>query len=314
MTQQNNPSTSKSKEAVYRVAGIILVAALVVVSFYLFLAIRLGAWQMYALAGIIALFVIDNGIAMIAINKGEKDRGAWMVIIGMMFVFPAAVLLIDGISVIFGLVLFALVGTVSTQTLDKEQARQANFIALAIGFATALLDLMPLDYRLLVPEIQAFVPAITGVILLTVAFFAIRQSRQNIREFWNSSIRNRLTAVIVASSLVPVLILSGVLGWTVYAQVRASLIQDTFDRLDAIEEIKTSELESYIAERKGDMETLSDTLGSLINETLQKMEAFNTLKRDQILLLFQTWDADVRDVASDPGVIAGMRDLANGFQ
>ena len=49
-------------------------------------------------------------------------------------------------------------------------------------------------------------------------------------------------------------------------------------------------------------------------EAQAKMEAVDALKHDQIIRLFQVWDADVRDVASDPGVVVGMRDLANGFQ
>ena len=313
-SQKNNNVAGKTLASINRVATIILGAALAVVAFYLFLAIQLGAWQMYALSAIIAGFAIANALAIIAIRKGNSERGSWTIIIGMMVIFPAAVLLIDGISVIFGAALFALVATVSTQTLSAKKARRANIYAAIVGVLTAFLGLLSLDYRLLVPEIQAFVPAITVVIVVIVAFFTIRQSWGAIVTFWRTSIRNRLTTIILITALAPVLLISGILGVTTYTQVRETLTQTTFDRLDAIQSIKIEQLDRYFNERSSDMAALKETIEALRKEAFTQINAVTTLKESNIARLFEDWSADVRDVALDSGVIQGLQGLSNGFE
>ena len=321
MTQlDNSPSEeqvveeTKSIDSIFRVASIVLGAALVVVVFYLFLAWQLGAWQMYTLTAVIAAFATLNFMAMRMIRSGRPDTGGWMIAIGLMVVFPFAALLIASISVIFGIVLIALTVVVTTQMLPPDQARRANIIAVVTGLITATLDLFPLNYRLFVPEIQTFVPAITGVMLVVFAFFAIRQSWGNIVTYWEESIRNRLIILIVGAAVIPTLLVSIILGATTYTQVRSALLEDTFDKLTAVETIKLTQMENYIAERKGDMAALGEVMGSLLGDSLSKLETINALKHREIVRLFEDWDADVRDVASDPGVVAGIEEMSLGFQ
>ena len=304
----------KSTSDILRVAAIIFGAALVVLGFYIFLAWQLGAWQMVSLAGVIAIFVAITALAMRKIRGGQPETGSWMIIIGIMAVFPAATLLIANISVIFGLVLIILTFSVASQTLPDKQSRRANLIGIGLGILTALLDLLPLNYRLVVKEIQTFVPAITSVIVIVMIFFAVRQSWDDITNYMQSSIRNRLTVIVVGSAIIPVVLISIFLGWVTYTQVRNTLTQDAFDKLEAVQTIKANQIASYMSERQSDMVSLSDTVGSLLVETEAKMNAINSLKRDQIVQLFKPWDADARDVASDPGVVAGVIDMTAGFQ
>jgi methyl-accepting chemotaxis protein len=137
---------------------------------------------------------------------------------------------------------------------------------------------------------------------------------RRLSQFWRSSIRNRLAAIVVGSSIIPVLLISIFLGWITFVQVREALIRDTFDRLSAIEAIKLSQLQGYFDERQSDMEALRETVEALRDNAFDRITAVNTLKRANIARLFEDWSADVRDVASDPGVVAGMADLASGFQ
>lgn len=137
---------------------------------------------------------------------------------------------------------------------------------------------------------------------------------RRLSQFWRSSIRNRLTAIVVGSSIIPVLLISIFLGWITFAQVRDALVRDTFDRLSAIETIKLSQLQGYFDERQSDMEALRETVEALRDNAFDRITAVNTLKRANIARLFEDWSADVRDVASDPGVVTGMSDLAAGFQ
>ena len=299
---------------VFRAAAIILISALVVLAFYIFLALQLKAWQMTALASVIAVFAAATILAIGLIRGGRQNTGSWIIIIGMLAVFPAATLLIANIGVIFGAVLFILTFSVAAQTLPSKQARRANLLGVVVGTLTALLELLPLDYRLLVPQIQTFVPAITVVIVLVTIFFTVRQSWGDIANFMQSSIRNRLTVIVVGSAIIPVVLISIFLGWVTYVQVRNALSQDAFDKLAAVQAIKANQISGYLSERRSDMVALSDTVGSLLVEAEAKMSAVNSLKHDQIAQLFKTWDADVRDVASDPGLVAGVIDMTAGFQ
>ena len=146
---------------------------------------------------------------------------------------------------------------------------------------------------------------------LLVAFFLLRE---NISAFWRASIRNRLTAIVIGAAIIPVLITSIILGATTYTQVRNALVKEAFEKLAAVQKIKSNQLVAYQDEREADMTALSTTMDALFTESISKLEAINTLKHSEILHLYEDWDADVRDVASDPGVVTGIENLALGFQ
>ena len=132
--------------------------------------------------------------------------------------------------------------------------------------------------------------------------------------FLQASIRNRLTAIVIGAAIIPVVLISIVLGWATYVQVSNALTKDAFDKLAAVQQIKVNQVTNYLSERQGDMVTLRETTAALRQAAIAKLEAINNLKRDQIFNAFQVWDADVRDVASDPGVISGVLDLEAGFK
>lgn len=209
MTQSNLLSPEKITEApqdkmakTFRVAVIMLAAAFSVEAFYLFLAFQMGAWQMYALAGVIAFFCILNIIALPVIRRGHLEAGSWLMVVGMLLVFPAAGALISNIGIIFGGALILLTVTVAGQTLPENQARIATVASILLGFLTAGLDFAGLNYRLFVPEIQIFIPVITVVILLVMIVFIFFQYRETI----NSSLRLKITIwmgmiLLVASTI-----------------------------------------------------------------------------------------------------------------
>jgi len=84
------------------------------------------------------------------------------------------------------------------------------------------------------------------------------------------SIRNKLLVSLLVLALIPLIIL----GVAVYITASNALMTDAFDALEAVRE----------------------------------------LKRTEITRLFQVWDNDILDVSSDPTVVAGMVDLAAGFK
>lgn len=199
----------KEAGSVLRIAVIILVAAFMVEAFYIFLALQMGVWQMYALAGVIAVFCVLNLIAVGIIRNGKSAAGSWLIILGILFVFPAAGALISNTGLILGGTLIMLTVLVANQTLPAKQARNVMIVSIALGILTALLDSSGLEYRLFVPAIQAFIPSITGAILLVMIFFAVRQSWSIVATslrlkitVWTGAIITILSVILIAYSTI----------------------------------------------------------------------------------------------------------------
>lgn len=186
-----------------RVAVIMLVAAFIVEAFYIFLAVQISAWQMYALAAVIAFFCLMNIIALWFIWRGSLGTGIWLIIIGMLIVFPAAGALISNIGIIFGGALVLLTMIVAAQTLPDIQVRTAFIASVIFGLFTAGLDVIGLNYRLFVPQIQVFIPAITTLILLVMLGFIFLQYR--------TAINAKLQLKIIIWVGLMLLVISGIL-------------------------------------------------------------------------------------------------------
>lgn len=200
LTPETSAATKEQKiSTVFRVAAIMLIAAFTVEAFYLFLAFQMGAWQMYALAGVIAVFCVINVIALRVIKKGHTETGGWLMVIGMLLVFPAASALIANIGIIFGGALIMLTIVVAGQTLPGNQARTAIIAGIVVGILAAAFDYIGLEYRLFVPEIQIFIPVITAIILLVMIGFVFFQFR-------NYSLQTKFLVSILASTGISVMI------------------------------------------------------------------------------------------------------------
>lgn len=314
-----NTPTPKRDEAQERrtfiIAVVFLVAILVNFVMSLSLGFQSGDWQQFARAGTVLVFGVMTIIAITHIRRGSTETGIWLIISGFLFFLISTALLLAGFGLILGLIELALAGAVAPLGLPKEKRSRAFIFTITAAAITYGLDFLPLNYRLPAPAFMAVaLPVIAALVILVIAILVIHMNWESIVNFLQSSIRNRLTAIVVGAAIIPVVLISLFLGWVTYVQVRNALTQDAFDKLAAVQQIKAIQITSYMAERQGDMMALSDTMGSLLTEAFAKMSAINSVKRDQILQLFKTWDADVRDVASDPGVVAGMRDLASGYQ
>ncbi|GAB4397460.1 MAG: hypothetical protein OHK0052_19770 [Anaerolineales bacterium] len=187
-----------------RVAVIMLAAAFIVEAFYIFLSVQMSAWQMYALSAVIAVFCLINIVALGFIRRGLLQTGSWLIVIGMLIVFPAAGALISNIGLIFGGALVLLTVMVAGQTLSGVQARNAILASIFLGLFTAGLDVIGLNYRLFVPEIQVFIPVITAVILLVMIAFIFLQYREaiNARLQLKITIWVGLILLVISTSLV----------------------------------------------------------------------------------------------------------------
>ncbi|MFQ5615067.1 MAG: GAF domain-containing protein, partial [Anaerolineales bacterium] len=196
MTISNPDSHSEAiiqPGSVFRIAVILLGAAIAVIPFELFLAFQLGAWQMFAAAG--ALFAFGAAI-LISIGLIRRDRpglGIGIILAGIMVIFPVASSLIADLGLVFGLTLVLVNSTIAAQTLPPKYIRRVILVSLAAGVATLLLDMFGGDYRLVVPVFQSFIQ-----VAATIALLGILIGRQ----FLNYSLRTKILVTLIGVAII----------------------------------------------------------------------------------------------------------------
>jgi len=185
----------------FRITLIGLPAASVAASFYLYLGLTNGAWQLYAWSADIWLLALVLLISIILIRRDRMSSGVWLFLIAISTTFIAAVALIEGIGLLVGASIAILLSVIASQTLSGKAINRANVLGVVSGVAAVLLDLFGPSYRLPQPEpIRVFLPGILGVVILLYGFMAIRQ-------FGNYSLRTKLLLGFVG-----ILVLAGLFG------------------------------------------------------------------------------------------------------
>ncbi len=130
----------------------------------------------------------------------------------------------------------------------------------------------------------------------------------------NRSIGAQFRLVSTLLAIVPVLVVTILLAWYSIDRAGQALQQVIFDELQALREDKAATLQSTFRERQNDMAVLLETVDALRQAAIDKFAAVNRTKTAALVRLFGDWDADVRDVASDPDIIKGTVDLAAAFK
>ena len=146
-----------------------------------------------------------------------------------------AVFILTGLAFVSILFIISLSLILIFGVMPKTSRRWAMIATVVSIIIITIIDIWDPAYRL--PSsastsnfVYILIPLI-GVGLL-VAFFLLRE---NISAFWRSSVRNRLTAIVILASVIPALLVSITLGVAIYKQVRSALLNNTFDKLGANE-------------------------------------------------------------------------------
>jgi len=243
--------TSKKNNA-FRIVAAILGGSLVGLVFNTIIAIQVNTWQVYGiLVPVIILSVLAfNSLRLI--RNGKIERGMWQIIVGMLIILPPFVLLISGLGIILSLIIVMTTYFYARQTLPAKDVKRILVASLSVGALTAATDFLTLEYRLQVPAIQAFAPAITVITLLFIGFFVARQA-------WGRSLRNKLLIAFAGVTLVA----AGALAVYVFTST-STLLQQGLER-------ELSESTTKIAVRVGDLfnEQINILTALSLNEVLK---------------------------------------------
>ncbi|MBE7552052.1 MAG: HAMP domain-containing protein [Anaerolineales bacterium] len=124
------------------------------------------------------------------------------------------------------------------------------------------------------------------------------------------SMHGKLLIHFLPLSLIPLVVVS----LLAYFQARNALQQAASDKLEAVRAIKKFQIESYLAERESAAQATADLVNMLRQQAFARLEALRDAKRSAIVHLFQEWQADVVDMATNPDIAAGAAPLSAGFK
>jgi HAMP domain-containing protein len=228
-----------------RVTLIVFLAALAVTAFYVLLAWQLHAWQLYTLIVVTVTISVVSFISRRMIRSGRLIHGIWIISIWMMAAFMLADMLIAEIGIILGIMLPILIIVITVQTISIYQARRIRLVGFGAGVAIILLDLLPLKYRLYVPEIGTVMPVIVGVFVLVIIFFLVRQ-------FLAGGLQAKLIVSALLVTILPLIIVSTIVSYQTYNSQRSQAL----DRQSLLAKRVAEEVEFFILERVNELRTL----------------------------------------------------------
>jgi methyl-accepting chemotaxis protein len=87
----------------------------------------------------------------------------------------------------------------------------------------------------------------------------------------------------------------------------------TFGTLSAVRDVKKKQIETYFTERKGDMQVLVETVGTLRREALGKLKAIQMIKKNQIVGYFDERLGDVSVLSSNETIVAALEAFDAAF-
>lgn len=93
-----------------------------------------------------------------------------------------------------------------------------------------------------------------------------------------------------------------------------SFIEEKFNQLDGIREIKKNQVTEYFGSREKDLGVLVETVGALRNEAFKKLEAVRNIKKNQIEGFFKERIGDVHVLAENPFVKSSALEILEAFE
>ncbi|RMG90543.1 MAG: hypothetical protein D6706_19280, partial [Chloroflexi bacterium] len=237
-----------------RMSILFLITAIITTGFYIYLAIQMKAWQLYVALIFLAMFIGGASLSTLLSRRHQHERGIKILIgSGLIMLFATPLLLADlGLAV--GIMAVMATVLIASQTLPEEEATRLTLISIVVGILIIIIDMFGPQYRLSVPVLQAFLPAISGLLFLILLVLFVRQ-------FQRYSVRTKLLATtVVITALALLLATAIVLGTAVQA-----LTDATGENLHTLAETQSLALGELLARQTNLIQALS------FNETIQEV-------------------------------------------
>ena len=130
--------------------------------------------------------------------------------------------------------------------------------------------------------------------------------------FKNMKLSAKLIALFLCIGVIPAAII-GTIALTTASKDMKDQKKVTFGTLTAVREIKKNQIETYFAERKGDMGVLMETVGTLRKEAFAKLNAIQAIKKSQVEGYFSERLGDVSVLSTNASVISALEAFEAAF-
>lgn len=118
------------------------------------------------------------------------------------------------------------------------------------------------------------------------------------------------TLLFSLAAIIPFVIMSTMSVKT----ARDSFVSGKFEQLTSVRSIKKGQIENFFKEREGDMGVLVETVGTLRQDALTKLEAIQEIKKSQLLDYMGNLRGALRGLKDDPYVRTAMLEFNKAFE
>jgi len=271
-----------------RISQIGFVASIIAALFYLYLALPIGAWQLYVWSADMWILALVGLINIILVRRGHADRAMWQLIAAISITFLGAVALVEEIGLLLGVGIVALIPIIAGQTLPAKSASRAIVFGVVSGVVAILLDFLLPAYRLPRPEpIRIFLPIILGVVILLFGYVTVRQFR-------NYSLRTKMIIVFT----ITVVSMLGIAAFLMNRGLTASLTENIGNNLAVLANSKAIEIGQTVDREADVLKSLA--LNQNYQNGAREANETNVLSQTEIERLDRKWrDADTANNNND---------------
>jgi methyl-accepting chemotaxis protein len=129
------------------------------------------------------------------------------------------------------------------------------------------------------------------------------------KRFKDVSMKPKLMVLFLAVGLLPIVLV----GFWSGRLATDALMESAYGQLEAVREIKKTQIERFFGERRGDMSVLLETVNALRNEAFQRLSAVQAIKRSGVEVFFAERIADVSALGRNPAAARALRELSAAF-
>lgn len=229
------PHLSSQAKTAYRSSAALMLAAILAVPIYLYIAIQINAWQMYVTLLALVLFAGFSVVSTRLCYQGRTTRGIWVLLLSNVAAAVIASHLVAGLGLPLGLMTFVVVLQLATQNLPSSHSFRAILLGILGAIVMGLIDYANPNFQYLVPSLRSVTFTISIGVLFLYAVVIIRQ-------FSTLPLRNKLLLSFLLVTFLSVTLVAVITA----RQTRQTLLENANQSLLAAANQTALSLDTFI--------------------------------------------------------------------
>ncbi len=272
-----NPNSSRAKYAL-RTAIVLAVAFLGTFGLYLYLAQTIKTWQLYTLAETTAFVALLNILAIRYSLKKRPEPAAYLMIAGMLLLFPIATVFLSGVGLVLGIGGLIGIYMVATLTLIQPQLGWATALGIIFGVGIIILDVFIPFERLGIRLLTIYIPIVAVIGIGIFAYYLLQ-------EFSSYPLRTKLILFFIMVSVISVGAIAAVTNNLIRTEVTRQVGRNQQTLAERLAYETGKELEAQIE----NLQSVGSQFGEIANNANDSFVGTNSGILSQILVIDNRW-------------------------